>query len=75
MTEQAAQSQAPRSHCIFCHASDFMKKTIDDILPSEAATDHFRQARVEFLRGIRRILDDRIERVQGGRKGTHVVVE
>ena len=74
MTEQAAQTE-PRSHCIFCHAQDFVKKTLDDILPSEAATDHFRQARVEVLKGIRRIIDDRIERVQGGRKGTHVVVE
>jgi hypothetical protein len=74
MTEQAGQSQ-PRSHCIFCHATDFMKKTLDDILPSEAASDHFRQARVELLKGIRRIIDDRIENVQGGRKGTHVVVE
>jgi hypothetical protein len=74
MTEQSAQGQ-PRSHCIFCHATDFVKKTLDDVLPSEAATDHFRQARVEFLKGIRRIIDDRIEHVQGGRKGTHVVVE
>ena len=62
--------------CIFCEASDSLRSFIRDTGPSEEARSHFRQARVEFLRGIRRIIDDRIDRVsRAGQKGTHVVVE
>jgi hypothetical protein len=44
---------------------------------SEAAKDHFRNSRIEFLKGIRSLIDDRISHLareeQG--KGTHVTVE
>jgi hypothetical protein len=53
-----------------------MKKFLSEMGPSEEAKGHFRQSRVELLKGIRRIIDDRIDRVsQKGAKGTHVVVE
>jgi hypothetical protein len=74
-TAQAAQAHAG-STCFFCEATDAMKKFLDDIGPSEEAKSHFRQSRVELLKGIRRIIDDRIERVSRTEpKGTHVVVE
>jgi hypothetical protein len=64
------------STCFFCEATDAVKKFLDEVGPSEEAKSHFRQSRVELLKGIRRIIDDRIERVsQKGSKGTHVVVE
>ena len=44
---------------------------------SEVSRDHFRNSRVEFLKGLRSLLDDRIADLsrepQG--KGTHVPVE
>ena len=43
---------------------------------SEATQNHFRNSRVEFLKGLRALLDDRIEHLSHEeRKGTHVVVE
>ncbi len=37
---------------------------------------HFRSSRIEFLKGIRSIIDDRIERLSREHaKGTHVTVE
>jgi hypothetical protein len=75
MSEETAQTPAG-STCFFCEATDAMKKFLDDIGPSEEAKTHFRQSRVELLKGIRRIIDDRIERVgRTEHKGTHVVVE
>jgi hypothetical protein len=43
---------------------------------SEATRDHFRNSRVEFLKGIRSLLDDRIAHLsREERKGTRVTVE
>ena len=43
---------------------------------SEATRDHFRNSRVEFLKGMRSLLDDRIAHLSHEeRKGTHVTVE
>ena len=43
---------------------------------SEGARDHFRNSRVEFLKGIRSLIDDRISYLSRHEsKGTHVTVE
>ena len=43
---------------------------------SDATQDHFRQARVEFLKGIRSLIDDRIANMSRREsKGTSVTVE
>jgi hypothetical protein len=59
--------------CFFCNtAMPVMQK-----LWTDATKDHFRNSRVEFLKGVRSLIDDRIEhltRDEGG-KGTHVNVE
>jgi uncharacterized protein YdeI (YjbR/CyaY-like superfamily) len=34
--------------------------------PSEQASAHFRTARVEFLKGLRQVIDDRIDDIQKG---------
>ena len=48
----------------------------DAVTPPESAQQHFRESRLEFLRGIRDILDHRINRMsRGARSGTSVVVE
>jgi hypothetical protein len=62
--------------CFFCEATGAVKNFLREVGPSEEAANHFRQSRVEFLKGVRRILDDRIEKVsRAGQRGTHVVVE
>jgi hypothetical protein len=56
------------------------KQGLDDFinmfLPPAEATKHFREARIEVLRGFRAILDARIERLsKSGPQGTRVTVE
>lgn len=60
------------SGCFLCQiAVPFLK----DLWP-QGARDHFRNSRVEFLKGVRSVLDDRIERLsRHERKGQHVTVE
>jgi hypothetical protein len=46
-----------------------------DLWP-KGASEHFRNSRVEFLKGIRSLLDDRIDRLsKHEQKGQHVTVE
>jgi len=58
--------------CFYClNVKPFFRKAWSD-----ATKDHFRNARVEFLKGVRSVIDDRINNL--GRhepKGTHVTVE
>lgn len=70
MEEKAATPQPPG--CFFCSiAIPFLEQ-----LWPQNTRDHFRNSRVEFLKGIRSILDARIEHLQHGhQKGTHVTVE
>jgi hypothetical protein len=43
---------------------------------SEASQGHFKNARIEFLKGVRSLVDDRIEQLsREERKGARVVVE
>jgi hypothetical protein len=44
---------------------------------TEATRDHFRNSRIEFLKGLRSLLDDRIAHLSREEepKGTHVPVE
>jgi len=44
---------------------------------SEATRDHFRNSRVEFLKAVRSLIDDRIAHLSrhDQSKGTHVTVE
>jgi hypothetical protein len=70
--EKGAPAESRPVGCMFCGA----------ILPliercwSEATRDHFRASRVEFLKGVRSMLDDRIARLsRKERHGSHVTVE
>jgi hypothetical protein len=58
--------------CFFCEtAVPFVRA-----LWSDATRSHFRNSRIEFLKGVRSIIDDRIDRLSRHEvKGTHVVVE
>jgi hypothetical protein len=58
--------------CFFCEAlKPFLERTWSD-----ATRNHFRNSRVEFLKGIRSLVDAQIARLsREERKGTHVTVE
>ena len=70
MDEKTAATQAPG--CFFCGvARPFLER-----MWSEATRDHFRASRVEFLKGVRSLIDQRIEHLSHDQpKGTHVTVE
>jgi hypothetical protein len=48
---------------------------LEQLWPAEAG-NHFRASRVEFLKGVRSLIDDRIAHLSAeDRKGAHVTVE
>ena len=52
------------------------EKAAETFGPPEAAAEHFREARLEILRGIREFIDHRIARLSKDKpKGSRIVVE
>ena len=71
MTEQEQQQ---RPGCCTMHEMFHLLARCAGV--SDGAQQHFRQSRIEFLKGIRRILDDSIEKhARAADKGSKVVVE
>ena len=70
------QTATPHAGCFFCTiAAPQIAAMIDHCWP-EQTQEHFRNARVEVLKGIRSLLDARIEHLsQHAPKGTKVSVE
>ena len=77
--EQGSNANARSSRHIdnICNCIRSGLETLSDaITPPESARTHFREARIEVLRGIREIIDHRIENLSRGKStGTRVVVE
>ena len=71
------QKTAARPHgCFFCTVAGPQIEALIDHCWPEPTKEHFRNARVEVLKGIRSLLDARIDRLsQHGQKGTKVSVE
>ena len=61
----------------FCDAlRDGLRQAADAVTPPESAMKHFRQSRIEFLLGIRELIDRRIDRMSREKNaGTTVTVE
>jgi hypothetical protein len=74
MDEQ--QTTAHQHGCFFCEvAAPQIKAYLDHAWP-EHTREHFRNARIEMLKGIRGVLDARIEHLsKHAAKGTKVTVE
>jgi len=73
MEEKIAGETPHQPGCFFCQtAIPLMEK-----IWSDATRDHFRNSRIEFLKGIRSLIDDRIEHLsrEEAPKGTRVTVE
>ena len=77
MTEaQGTTSSAEYPECLCGNIRKAFRQAADAFLPPESAAKHFRQARVELWRGIRELVDLKIEHLSRDQsKGTHVVVE
>jgi hypothetical protein len=68
----AAGSHSHAGGCFFCTTAIPMLEN----LVNGATRDHFRNSRVEFLKGLRSLLDERIAHMaREESKGTHVTVE
>jgi hypothetical protein len=67
------QQSAHHPGCFICTTAIPMLER----LWSETTHDHFRNSRIEFLKGVRSLIDDRIAHLSRHqeRKGTHVTVE
>jgi hypothetical protein len=74
MEEKQTHAHAPG--CFFCSvAAPQIEALVDHVWP-ENTREHFRNARIEVLKGMRSMLDARIQRLsQHGQKGTKVTVE
>ena len=72
-TATAAEHHHEHEHgCFFCTTA---LPLLERCWP-EATRDHFRNSRIEFLKGLRSLLDQRIEHLsRRTQKGTHVAVE
>ena len=81
MSEGETTAQAnPRASAHIDSICDCIRHTLetlsDVITPPDSACGHFREARIEMLRGIRAIIDHRIEHLSRAKStGTRVVVE
>jgi hypothetical protein len=65
-------AHAHAAGCFFC---DTAMPVLENLV-SEATRDHFRNSRVEFLKGLRSLLDERISHLSREEsKGTRVTVE
>ena len=79
---QETRSKAGSAHRSEIDAiCDFVRRTLEEasdaITPPAEAMNHFREARVEFLRGVRSLIDHRIDHLsrKGHNGGARVVVE
>ncbi len=76
MDEQPSTAHQHAHGCFFCDiAAPQIEAFLDHVWP-ENTREHFRNARVEMLKGMRSMLDARIEQLsKQDRKGTKVAVE
>ena len=72
MEEKSTQAGARAPGCFVCDtAIPFLEHCW-----SEVTRDHFRNSRIEFLKGLRSLIDDRIARLSSRQqRGTHITVE
>ena len=72
MEEKTAEGASSQSGCFFCTMLPLIERRW-----SEATRGHFKNSRVEFLKGLRALIDDRIAHLSKEEepKGTRVTVE
>ena len=72
-TQPSATTQPLQERCLCREVVDQVR---DVFGVSPAVREHFTNSRIEFLKGIRAIIDSRIEHLsRGGQRGTKIAVE
>jgi hypothetical protein len=71
--KNAATDSTPHTGCFFCTTAMPLMERVWN----EATRHHFRNSRIEFLKGVRSMIDDRIAHLSKHEeaKGTRVTVE
>ena len=80
MDDQQQHSQtAPKSQCWCEGLGEELTRMASRLGPSDEVQSHFRTARLEFLKGLRALIDERIEKVSRAQaassKGSSIVIE
>jgi len=71
MSEQTATGK-----CVCMGAGPALTQMMEKMGPSDAVRDHFRAARVEFLKGLRALIDSQIQNLsKPEQKGSTITVE
>ncbi|HEY3743091.1 MAG TPA: hypothetical protein VGL53_24760 [Bryobacteraceae bacterium] len=79
--EEHTNEQHQKDYACWCKEInaevDKLANMLKGLGPSAEVKDHFRNSRIEFLKGLRRMIDEKIERAQsaGHSHGTTVPVE
>jgi hypothetical protein len=72
-TTQTASQSVRQGRCMCCEVVDHFRQALG--LPEEVR-DHFNNSRIEFLKGLRAIIDSRIEHLsKPSTQGTKIAVE
>ena len=67
---------SPSAGCVCGGKGPMLSQLLQTMMPSAAAGEHFRNARLEFLKGFRELLDHRIQTLsEKHQRGTKVSVE
>ena len=76
-TNAEATAQSTEANCLCAGFGPTLSKLAQAMAPPGAASEHFRQARIEMLKGIREVLNHRIETLskRPETQGTKVTVE
>jgi len=76
MSEENTSPKQACGECVCGGAGPALTEFLKQMGPSESARRHFDHARVEFLKGLRAIIDSRIESISRHETtGTKVTVE
>ena len=72
-TRQEASQRPGQERCVCREVVDQFRETFG---VSENVREHFTNSRIEFLKGIRAVIDNRIESLgRAGQRGTKIAVE
>jgi hypothetical protein len=70
--EKATQQNASQERCLCREIVDQFREVFG---VSPKVREHFTNSRIEFLKGIRAVIDGRIEHLSKGQRGTKIAVE
>jgi hypothetical protein len=76
-TESAGAGNAPpKQYPVIDSLCEELKQVLRSLEPSPEVTQHFRNARIEVLKGLRQVIDNRIEHLsRSAQPGRKIVVE